>query len=370
MVYEEQLITCPASINLMGDQLAYNGGVIISLTMGKKFTMSIKGRSDDTIKLTFPKSTLEMHIKDIESQRLEVVEGFTEYNGETLMNLILKELKKNKIMISKGFEAEYNFDLASYEKNSTTIAFEFLTLKGINNINNYNLSDADMESINENIQVRKGKGYRGTSESFMMNMCKENQGHVLYCQSLKHESIPVNYDGYSIIISSNDNLSRRNFEEGKIRQCNDALQKFQRLVNISSLCNLSTSEFEKFKGVLDNDTLKVVAYVVYENSIVKNSIQKLKNGNIKDVGMIMKKSHEELKNLYGIVNEEHDFIFNEAIKIEGCIGSKMSESSLGMCNLSIVKDEAVDDFKKRLGEEYKTRYHEDLSFYVQSLKNK
>lgn len=370
MVYEEQLITCPASINLMGDQLAYNGGVIISLTMGKKFTMSIKGRSDDIIKLTFPKSTLEMNIKDIEGQGLERAEELIEHEGKALMSLILRELKKNKIIISKGFESEYNFDLASYEKNSTTIAFEFLTLKGINNINNYNLNDTDIENINENIQIAKGKGYRGTSESFMMNMCKENQGHVLYCQSLKHESIPVNYDGYSIIISSNDNLSRRSFEERKIRQCNDALQKFQRLVNISSLCNLSTSEFEKFKGVLDNDTLKVVAYVVYENSMVKSSIQKLKSGNINDVGTIMKKSHEELKNLYGIVNEEHDFVFNEAIKIDGCIGSKMSESSLGMCNLSIVKDESVDDFKKKLGEEYKDRYHEDLSFYVQSLKNK
>lgn len=364
MVYEEQLITCPTSIKLIGDQLAYNGGVIISLTMEEKFTMSIMERNDDNIKLIFPKCVVEMNIKDSDEEVLEKSEA------KFLIKLILKELKDNNFIVSKGFEAKYNFDLASYKKNSTSIAFELLTLKGINNINSYELSNYDMENMNESIQTLQGKGYRGTSESFMMNMCKENRGHVLYCQSLKHECIPINYDGYSIIVSYNDCLSKRNFEDDKIRQCNDALQKFQKVVNISSLCNLSIAEFEKFKGLLDKDTLKVVSYVVYENYRVRNSITKLKSANIKDIGILMKKTHEELKNLYGIVNEEHDFVFKEALKIDGCIGSKMSESSFGMCNLSIVKDEAIDDFKEKLRDEYKIKYNEGLSFYVQSLKNK
>ncbi|GAA0681550.1 MULTISPECIES: hypothetical protein [Clostridium] len=370
MVYEEQLITCPTSIKLIGDQLAYNGGITIFLTMKDKFTMSIMERNDDKIKLIFPKCIVEMNIKDSEKEELETTEEFENYEARCLTKLILKELKKNNLTTSKGFEAKYNFDLASYKKNSTSIAFELLTLKGINNINSYELSSYDMENINENIQILDGKGYRGTSESFMMNMCKENHGHVLYCQSLKHECIPVNYDGYSIIASYNDCLSKRNFEDEKIRQCNDALQKFQKVVNISSLCNLSIAEFEKFKGVLDKDTLKVASYVVYENYRVRNSIPKLKDGNMKEIGILMKKTHEELKNLYGIVNEEHDFIFKEALKIDGCIGSKMSESSLGLCNLSIVKDEVIDDFKEKVGDEYKIKYNEGLNFYVQSLKNK
>lgn len=370
MIYREQLISCPTNVNLIGDQLAYNGGVTIFLTMKKKFAMDMKGRSDDKIKLSFPNYTLEMSINDIEKQDAETKVEPIENKAWFLVSLILKELKESNFILSKGFDAKYNFNLDPYEENSTSIAFEILTLRGINNINDYKLSDYDIENINENIQIARGKGYREISEGFKMNRFKENQGHILYCQSLKHERIPMNYEGYSIVISYNDYLKRRDFEDKKIKQCDDALQRFQKLVNISSLCNLSITEFEKFKGILDKDMAKVISYVVYENYRVKNSIHTLKNGNINDIGMLVKKSHEELKNLYGIVNEEHDFIFEEALKISGCIGSKISESSLGMCNLSIVEDNVVEDFKERVGSGYKSKYNEELNFYVQPLENK
>ena len=59
-----------------------------------------------------------------------------------------------------------------------------------------------------------------------------------------------------------------------------------------------------------------------------------------------------------------DVMVEESLKIDGCIGSRMTGAGFGGCTVSIVKAEAVDEFKEKVGANYEAKTGIKPSFYV------
>ena len=62
-----------------------------------------------------------------------------------------------------------------------------------------------------------------------------------------------------------------------------------------------------------------------------------------------------------------DVLVEEAWKVPGVIGSRMTGGGFGGCTVSIVKDDAIETFEKQVGEAYKKRIGYDCTFYVVSI---
>jgi galactokinase len=58
---------------------------------------------------------------------------------------------------------------------------------------------------------------------------------------------------------------------------------------------------------------------------------------------------------------------DEAWKIPGVIGSRITGGGFGGCTVSIVKDEAIDTFKEKLTAAYKEKVGKIPEFYVVSV---
>ena len=54
----------------------------------------------------------------------------------------------------------------------------------------------------------------------------------------------------------------------------------------------------------------------------------------------------------------------ESLKIEGCIGSRMTGAGFGGCTVSIVADGMVNKFISAVGENYEKRTGIEPEFYV------
>jgi galactokinase len=78
----------------------------------------------------------------------------------------------------------------------------------------------------------------------------------------------------------------------------------------------------------------------------------------------MNESHDSLQNDYEVSCPEIDFLVKEGRKIEGVIGTRITGGGFGGCTVSIVKDEAIDEFKTRLTEAYEKEFGITPEFYV------
>ena len=78
----------------------------------------------------------------------------------------------------------------------------------------------------------------------------------------------------------------------------------------------------------------------------------------------MNASHTSLRDDYEVSCEEIDILVDEAWKIPGVLGSRITGGGFGGCTVSIVKEEAIEEFQEKVGEEYKKKTGIDAEFYI------
>ena len=81
-------------------------------------------------------------------------------------------------------------------------------------------------------------------------------------------------------------------------------------------------------------------------------------------GELMNASHVSLRDDYEVTGIELDTLVEEAWKVDGVIGSRMTGAGFGGCTVSIVKDEAIDTYIDQVGKAYKEKIGYAADFYV------
>ena len=139
----------------------------------------------------------------------------------------------------------------------------------------------------------------------------------------------------------------------------------QQVVKVKTLGELDEKTFEKFASIIKSDVRRKRAkHAVYENRRTIRAVEALKENNIEEFGRLMNASHVSLRDDYEVTGIELDTLVEEAWKVEGVIGSRMTGAGFGGCTVSIVKDEAIDTFIRQVGEAYQEKIGYAADFYV------
>ncbi len=105
-------------------------------------------------------------------------------------------------------------------------------------------------------------------------------------------------------------------------------------------------------------------HAVYENQRTIKAVEALKNNDVELFGKLMNASHTSLQYDYEVTGVELDTLVEEAWKVDGVIGSRMTGAGFGGCTVSIVRTDAIDSFIGKVGEAYKEKIGYAADFYV------
>ena len=78
----------------------------------------------------------------------------------------------------------------------------------------------------------------------------------------------------------------------------------------------------------------------------------------------MNASHVSLRDDYEVTGIELDTLVEEAWKVDGVIGSRMTGAGFGGCTVSIVKEDAIENFIEQVGRAYEEKIGYAANFYV------
>ena len=148
-------------------------------------------------------------------------------------------------------------------------------------------------------------------------------------------------------------------------ECEEALAELQQVVSVKSLGELSEEAFEQQKDAIKSEVrMRRAKHAVYENQRTLKAVEALKAGDIAGFGELMNASHVSLRDDYEVTGIELDTLVEEAWKVEGVIGSRMTGAGFGGCTVSIVNESCVEDFIRSVGEAYKAKIGYAADFYV------
>jgi galactokinase len=175
-------------------------------------------------------------------------------------------------------------------------------------------------------------------------------------------------EGYKIILANTK--KKRSLAESKYNERTQEVAEgfsiLKRLMpNKPHLCSITKEEYESAKNHIENDIIrKRVEHVIYENARVIKSFEALKRNDIEEFGRILVEAHASIRDLYEVTGRELDTMVEEALKVDGVIGARMTGAGFGGCTVNIVKQEAIDRFIDIVGRNYTNKTGLTPEFYI------
>jgi galactokinase len=210
----------------------------------------------------------------------------------------------------------------------------------------------------------------GIMDQFASGMGAKDHALFLNCDTLEYDRVPLKLEGMKIVIANTN--KRRGLADSKYNerraQCESAAEAIRRERPIPHLSQLNLEEFKQLAHLIEDEVERKRAHhVISENNRTLTAIEALKHGEIATFGALMNQSHDSLRENYEVTGKELDCLVDEARKIEGTLGSRMTGAGFGGCTVSIVKEEAVETFINEVGKAYTAQTGLKADFYVAEI---
>jgi galactokinase len=353
----------PGRVNLIGEHTDYNGGHVFpcALTIG---TYGVaRKRSDNRLRfysMNFEKlGVIESSLEDlVPSEEAD----WTNYPKGIIWAFGQKGMK-----VDCGMDLLLNGNIPNGSGLSSSASVEVLTGFILRDFFGFDVTNQDLALIGQFSENQFNKVNCGIMDQFAIAMGKKDNAIFLDTATLSYEYAPIVLKGAKIVIACSNKkrgLGDSKYNERR-RECETALAELQQLVRINTLGDLDEKTFEKFASIIASDVRRRRAkHAVYENQRTIRAVEALKANDVEKFGQLMNESHVSLRDDYEVTGVELDTLVEEAWKVDGVIGSRMTGAGFGGCTVSIVKDEAIDRFIKQVGAAYKEKIGYAADFYV------
>ena len=359
----EALFFSPGRVNLIGEHTDYNGGMVFpcAITFG---TYAVVSKRTDSCMRLFSNNFKEKGIIDVALQTLhyDKKDDWANY-----VKGVLYFLQQEGFEIPCGLNILIEGNIPNGAGLSSSASLEVLTGTILKETFQLPISKLDIIKLSQKAENQFVGMNWGIMDQFIIGMGKKDHAIALDTGTLEYTYAPVQLKQASIVIMNTN--KQRGLTDSKYNErraeCEHALSQLQTVVKIKNLCDLKETEFEKVQHIITSPVeRKRARHAVLENIRVKKAIAALEKNDIEEFGALMNASHISLRDDYEVTGIELDTLVEEAWKVDGVIGSRMTGAGFGGCTVSIVKTEAIDGFIEKVGAEYLKKIGYAADFYV------
>lgn len=354
----------PGRVNMIGEHTDYNEGYVFPCALDYGTYLMARKTGDSTLRLA---TTNFNYAPEIPLDKLK-----EKHEGEWVnFPLGVIDQLKNKGLQMEGLEMMFSGDIPNGAGLSSSASIELVTAVALNELFSLGISQLELVKLSQKAENEFVGMNCGIMDQFAVGMGAKNKAIFLDCETLDYELVPFEVKGFKIVIS-NTNLQRKltdsQYNERR-SQCEKALEYLnQGGGSYKNLGKIRPEEFEEIQErIPDPLVCKRARHVITEDERVLKATRALKDNDLLLFGQLMNASHESLKNDYEVTGFELDTLAEEARKIDGVLGSRMTGAGFGGCTVSLVKDESVDEFVERVGKEYEKKTGIKPDFYIANI---
>lgn len=360
---ESAVYFAPGRVNMIGEHTDYNGGHVFpcALTIG---TYGVVKKRQDR-KLRFYSMNFEQ-LGVMESSLDDLVPS-KDADWTNYPKGVLWAFKERGMEVTEGFDLLLFGNIPNGSGLSSSASVEVLTGYILKDQYGFDVTNQDLALIGQFSENRFNGVNCGIMDQFAIAMGKADHAIFLDTNTLDYTYVPLKLDGAKIVITCSN--KKRGLGDSKYNErrseCETALAELQKVVDIKSLGELTEEQFEANKDAIGDEVrVRRARHAVYENQRTIQAVEALQKQDLKKFGELMNASHVSLRDDYEVTGIELDTLVEEAWKVDGVIGSRMTGAGFGGCTVSIVEDAAVDRFIERVGAAYKDKIGYAADFYV------
>ncbi|MDE6974185.1 MAG: galactokinase [Lachnospiraceae bacterium] len=353
----------PGRVNLIGEHTDYNAGHVFpcALTIGTYGAARV--RTDRKLRFySMNFGHLGVLEADLDNLKPEKKADWTNYPKG-----VMWAFGEKGYQIPFGMDLLLNGNIPNGSGLSSSASVEVLTGYILRDFFGFDVSNQDLALIGQFSENNFNGVNCGIMDQFAIAMGKKDHAIFLDTADLSYTYAPVKLDGAKLVIACSN--KKRGLGDSKYNErrseCETALSELQKVMDIKGLGELTEEQFEENKSAIkDPVRVRRAKHAVYENQRTVHAVEALQANDIVKFGQLMNASHVSLRDDYEVTGIELDTLVEEAWKVEGVIGSRMTGAGFGGCTVSLVKDGAIDTFIDQVGKAYLAKIGYAADFYV------
>jgi galactokinase len=359
------LISAPGRVNLIGEHVDYNMGVVLPVTVDRRLWVAARPVEE---------SSLHIQALDLgEEVRIDLndLDGRVDVQGKPLPLWSFYPAAVAWIFHSKGFPVHglracvasnlpMRAGLSSSAAIEVAFALAFQTMAGIT-MERMQLAQLCQAAESSYIGVHCG----------LMDQFAVSHGvarHALYfdTRSLAWQPIPLPPDAVMVVADSGKKRELATSAYNRRRQeCQQAVEILKEQdPAIQSLRDVDLDTYKKYQNLLPEVVAKRALHVVQEIERVQRSAIFLAKDDAQSFGKIMFEGHRSLRDLYEVSCEELDFLVDTAAGMPGCLGARLTGAGFGGCTVNLVQRSFAEQFCVGLAKAYRDYFSVELKTYI------
>jgi len=360
----EAVYFAPGRVNLIGEHTDYNGGAVFpcALSFGTNLLLAKNDKKVMNFKSLNQPEIVTLNFDQL-TTRLE--NSWVNYPLGVMAQFI-----KRGINFTQGYDILIWGNVPNGAGLSSSAALEVVTAYALNDQLGTGFNRTVLAQIGQKAEHEFALVNCGIMDQFVSaNGAKDHAVH-LNCDTLEFELVPVKLQGVKIVISNTH--SPHKLDSGaynqRVAECKKAVEQLNTVRPLKYLAELSEADFKSIESAITDPVAhKRARHVVGEVQRTSDAVKALKAGDLTLFGKLMNASHASLRDDYEVTGPELDCMAEEAWKIDGVIGSRMTGGGFGGCTVSLVKEEAIDNFIAQVGANYEKRIGIKPDFYIAEI---
>jgi galactokinase len=335
-------------VNLIGEHTDYNDGFVLPMAINRRTFVAATQRDDRHVRVRSldieGDATFELDEKGSHPQEhwLAYVEGVArvlEQRGATL--------KGAEIAISSEIPMGAGLSSSAALEISAGMAFIALSASRLDPVQ-LALAAQTAENV-----------YAGTKCGIMDHLTatlgKKAHALLIDCRSLHITPIGLNLPGIAVVVCNTNvkhELASSAYNERRA-ECERGVELLrEKMPDIRALRDVSVTDLNRYAELLPEPVRRRCRHIVTENERTLRAAAALREGNVAQLGKLMKLSHQSLRDDYEVSCLELDAMVEIALQQEGVAGARMTGGGFGGCTVNLVRRNVLDGFRESVARAY------------------
>jgi galactokinase len=343
------VIRAPGRVNLIGEHTDYNDGFVFPMAIEPHVLMACRSRDDGEVRLASTAFPGEIVSFSVQSKVAPGEPTWANYSRGVAAELLgagipltgMEALIANTLPVGGGLSSSAAIEVAT--------AQAFLTLAGLK-MDPGRVALLCQKAEHEFVGVPVGI-------MDMTAVVSSRAGHamLLDCRDLTKQFVPIDDRELRVVIVNS--MVKHELTGGEYArrraECEQGVAHFKREnPSVRALRDVTLRQLESAREQLPHVVYRRCRHVITENARTTEAAAALGRRDYERAGELMRESHRSLREDYEVSAPELDLLVEEAMRVKGVYGSRMTGGGFGGCTVSLVQPRAVDGFVEHVRRAY------------------
>ncbi|MFS4418557.1 galactokinase [Maribacter sp. 2307ULW6-5] len=353
-------IASPGRINIIGEHVDYNMGLVLPAAIDKKMEFSFQKNGSGQRCEVYSDTLGAVMAFDLDKVSRSSV------GWENYILGVVHEIQK-RVPGLGAFKCAIKSGIPAGSGVSSSAALECGLAFGLNELFDLGLSRMDIVALGRDAEHHYVGTQCGIMDQYASVMGKEGQVLLLDCETVEHAYVPFKTDPFELLML-NTNVSH-NLADGQYnvrrQQCEEGVAILRKThPGVSSLRHATMDMLHQCAADMSEVVLQRCTFVVAENARVLRAVEHLKNNDLPALGRLLYQTHAGLRDQYGVSCPELDFLVHHAQGKDHILGARMVGGGFGGCTLQLIHKDRTADYVAEVSAAYHKAFGIALGSFV------